>query len=165
MPEKLLKLIPDAVEDVAWALRRFPRAQERFERVTDLDGFDSAFRLELLSTVHWALEHDAPRSRNDLIALTQAWNERKKSFSPLRIGQAAEVLTEKGWIDCAELACPAMTTDTSESKLERLICTALAGHHCEPPEGTASSHRPVDMVASAGATAAITTTTVNTAST
>ena len=27
-----------------------------------------------------------------------------------------------------------MTTDTSERGLERLICTALAGHPCEPPE-------------------------------
>ena len=26
-----------------------------------------------------------------------------------------------------------MTTDTSERGLERLICTALAGHPCEPP--------------------------------
>ena len=32
-----------------------------------------------------------------------------------------------------------MTTDTSERGLERLICTALAGHPCEPPAaGTAS---------------------------
>ena len=27
-----------------------------------------------------------------------------------------------------------MTTDTSERGLERLICTALAGHPCEPPQ-------------------------------
>ena len=27
-----------------------------------------------------------------------------------------------------------MTTDTSERGLERLICTALAGHPCEPPK-------------------------------
>ena len=26
-----------------------------------------------------------------------------------------------------------MATDTSEQGLERLICTALAGHPCEPP--------------------------------
>ena len=26
-----------------------------------------------------------------------------------------------------------MTTDTSEKGLERLICTALAGHPCDPP--------------------------------
>ena len=32
-----------------------------------------------------------------------------------------------------------MTTDTSERGLERLICTALAGHPCEPPaSGTTS---------------------------
>ena len=32
-----------------------------------------------------------------------------------------------------------MTTDTSERGLERLICTALAGHPCEPPAPTAKS--------------------------
>ena len=31
-----------------------------------------------------------------------------------------------------------MTTDTSERSLERLICTALAGHPCEPPAGDAT---------------------------
>ena len=36
--------------------------------MTDLgDGFESAFGLELLSTVHWVLEHDAPESQDDLI--------------------------------------------------------------------------------------------------
>ncbi len=28
-----------------------------------------------------------------------------------------------------------MTTDTSERGLERLICTALTGHPCDPPLG------------------------------
>ena len=27
-----------------------------------------------------------------------------------------------------------MTTDTSERGLERLICTALTGHPCDPPQ-------------------------------
>ena len=37
-----------------------------------------------------------------------------------------------------------MTTDTSERGLERLICTALAGHPCEPlsEESTAVKARP-----------------------
>ena len=36
-----------------------------------------------------------------------------------------------------------MTTDTSERGLERLICTALAGHPCEPPqEGRVAEARP-----------------------
>ncbi len=104
-PDKLLELVPGAVEDAAKVLRRSPGVRERFERVTDLvDGFESAFGLELLSTVHRVLEHDAPKSRHDLIASTHAWNERKRRFSPRQIGLAADVLTEKGWIDHAEMA-------------------------------------------------------------
>ncbi len=36
-----------------------------------------------------------------------------------------------------------MTTDTSERGLERLICTALTGHACDPPQpgGRLESHR------------------------
>ena len=35
-----------------------------------------------------------------------------------------------------------MTTDTSEKGLERLICTALTGHPCDPPHGGAIAERP-----------------------
>ena len=35
-----------------------------------------------------------------------------------------------------------MTTDTSERGLERLICTALAGHPCEPPAANAVAEPP-----------------------
>ena len=74
--------------------------------MTDLvDGFESAFGLELLSTVHWVLVHDNPASQDDLIALTYAWNDRKRRFSPRQIGLAADVLREKGWTD-AHLAAP-----------------------------------------------------------
>ena len=103
-PDKLLELVPGAVEDAAKVLRRSPRVRERFEKVADLvDGFESAFGLELLSTVHWVLESDAHRSRQDLIASTYAWNESKSRFSPRQIELAADVLTEKGWIDHAEV--------------------------------------------------------------
>ena len=103
--DKLLELVPGAVEDSAKRLHSSRKVRERFERVTDLvNGFESAFGLELLSTVHWVLEHDAPKSRQDLVASTYAWNERKRRFSPRQIGLAADVLTEKGWIDHAEVA-------------------------------------------------------------
>ena len=101
-PDKLLELVPGAVEDATNVLRRAPRVRERFDKVTDLvDGFESAFGLELLSTVHWILDHDAPASPDELVALTYAWNERKRGFSPRQIGLAAHMLTEKGWIDPA----------------------------------------------------------------
>ena len=35
-----------------------------------------------------------------------------------------------------------MTTDTSEKGLERLICTAMAGHPCDPPQPGAIHERP-----------------------
>jgi len=37
-----------------------------------------------------------------------------------------------------------MTTDTSERGLERLICTALAGHPCEPPAAGTVAEPPAD---------------------
>ena len=99
-PDKQLELVPGAVEDATKALHRSPKTRERFDRVTDLvDGFESAFGLELLSTVHWVLVRDNPASQDDLVRLTYAWNERKKRFSARQIGLAADVLREKGWAD------------------------------------------------------------------
>ena len=99
-PHKQLELVPGAVEDAAKVLRRSPRTRERFDRVTDLvDGFESAFGLELLSTVHWVLVRDNPGSQDHLVALTYSWNERKRRFSPRQIGLAADVLRTKGWAD------------------------------------------------------------------
>ena len=102
-PDKPLVLIPGAVERATAFLRRSHQTRERFDKVTALvDGFESAFGLELLSTVHWVLEHDTPASRDDLVARTHAWNERKRRFSRRQIELAADVLTEKGWIGGAE---------------------------------------------------------------
>ena len=97
-PNKPLELIPGAVEDAVAVLYRSHQTRQRFERVTDLvDGFESSFGLELLSTVHWVLDHDPVASREDLVARVYGWNERKKRFSPRQIGLAADTLTEKGW--------------------------------------------------------------------
>ncbi|MDE0261545.1 MAG: macro domain-containing protein [Bryobacterales bacterium] len=99
-PDKRLELVRSAIEDAARVLRRSPRTKARFDRVVKLvDGFESGFGLELLSTVHWVVEHETPESRDDLVALTYAWNDRKKRFSPRQIVLAADVLREKGWID------------------------------------------------------------------
>ncbi len=99
-PDKPLELVPGAVEDADAALDRSPTTRKRFERVTELvEGFESPFGLELLSTVHWVLESDRPASREDLVSLTHDWNNRKRQFSPWQIGLAADLLIEKGWVD------------------------------------------------------------------
>ncbi len=99
-PDKRLKLVPGAIEDAEDVLGRSPKTRERFDKVADLvSGFESAFGLELLATVHWVLEHDNPASPDDLVALTFAWNERKKRFSPRQINLALDVLRDKGWVE------------------------------------------------------------------
>ena len=102
-PDKVLELVPGAVQDASAVLSSSHLARKRFDRVAELvEGFESAFGLELLSTVHWVLERDTPVTRDDLVARTHGWNERKKRFSPRQIELAANVLFEKGWIDATE---------------------------------------------------------------
>ena len=100
MPDKPLELVPGALEDSSKLLKRSPRTRERFDRVADLvAGFESAFGLELLATVHWVLAHDQPASQEALVEQTYAWNNRKRRFSPRQIGLAADVLAGKGWAE------------------------------------------------------------------
>ena len=101
-PDKPLEIVPGAVDDAYTFLEGHDETRERFERVADLvAGFESAFGLELLATVHWVMEHEADGSMDAVIARTHAWNERKKRFSPRQIELAARRLTSKGWVERA----------------------------------------------------------------
>ncbi len=98
-PDKPLELVPGAVEEANGFLERHEDTGARFERVADLvAGFESAFGLELLATVHWVMERETGGPMHEIVARTHAWNERKKSFSPRQIALAADRLTRKGWI-------------------------------------------------------------------
>jgi O-acetyl-ADP-ribose deacetylase (regulator of RNase III) len=98
-PDKALTLVPGAVEDAAAFIAEYSDTRERFERVAALvDGFESPFGLELLSTVHWVMRHHPAHTLSDVVARTYAWNERKRQFTPRQIGIAAEVLAGQGWV-------------------------------------------------------------------
>jgi len=98
-PDKPLTLVPGAVEDAAAFLAEHADSRARFDKVAELvEGFESPFGLELLSTVHWVMTNDRVRSLDDVVAHTYAWNVRKRQFTPRQIGIAADVLAEKGWI-------------------------------------------------------------------
>jgi hypothetical protein len=59
-PDKPLTLVPGAVEDASSFLAQHPETRERFNSVVALvDGFESSFGLELLSTVHWVMKHES----------------------------------------------------------------------------------------------------------
>ena len=99
-PGKPIELVPGAVEDARAFLEDNPETRERFQRVSDLvEGFESAFGLELLSTVHWVAAERPSADVQAIIDDIYAWNPRKRQFSPRQISLAIRTLKDKGWIE------------------------------------------------------------------
>jgi O-acetyl-ADP-ribose deacetylase (regulator of RNase III) len=97
-PNKTIELVPGAVDDVEKFLAEQSETRVRMSRVeTLIDGFETPFGLELLSTVHWVTKHGA-NSLTDVISKTYAWNERKKQFTEHQIGLALNRLVQEKWI-------------------------------------------------------------------
>ena len=98
-PDKELELVPGAVPEARAFLAEDERARARFDRVADLvQGFETPFGLELLSTVHWVVTRNAVSSVEDVMTKAYAWNERKRRFSRRQIELALQVLSAKGWV-------------------------------------------------------------------
>jgi hypothetical protein len=105
-PDKQLELVPGAVADADAFLLGSDETRGRFDRVADLvQGFETPFGLELLSTVHWVATRCGAGSVDEVIARTYAWNDRKRQFNPHQIRLAVQVLAEKGWIS-PDIAAP-----------------------------------------------------------
>ncbi|HEX8876701.1 MAG TPA: macro domain-containing protein [Phycisphaerales bacterium] len=97
-PEKQLQLLPHAVEQAEAFLAAHPESRERFDRVCDLTGgFESAYGMELLATVHWVTTNEHANSPSDAVRLTHDWNTRKSMFPDEHIKTAWNVLKKKGW--------------------------------------------------------------------
>jgi hypothetical protein len=101
-PEKQIELVPGAVGEAEAFLRDERETVDRFDRVGKLvDGFETPFGLELLSTVHWVATREYATTAEDAAAKVFAWNDRKKRFSPRQIGLAYETLRQNGWLSSA----------------------------------------------------------------
>jgi O-acetyl-ADP-ribose deacetylase (regulator of RNase III) len=99
-PDKQLALVPGAIHDAEVFLNDDTETRARFDRVGDLvEGFETPFGLELLSTVHWVAMRENAIHAEKAAAHTYAWNDRKKQFSPRQISLALDVLAKKGWLD------------------------------------------------------------------
>jgi O-acetyl-ADP-ribose deacetylase (regulator of RNase III) len=97
-PGKQLQLVPGALDDANAFLMNEADTQARVARVCDLvEGFESPFGLELLSTVHWVVSKEQARTVSEVVAQTHAWNDRKKQFSLRQIALAVDVMSRKGW--------------------------------------------------------------------
>jgi len=104
-PDKQLKLVPGAIEDAISFLKNKAETRAHFERVSDLvEGFESPFGLEILSSIHWIVSKEQVQTVDDVVARTYAWNDRKKQFSGRQIALAVDVLSRKGWIDNLSVA-------------------------------------------------------------
>ncbi len=99
-PNKELELVPGAIDDARAFLENHLETRARFDRVSMLvDGFESPFGLELLTTVHWVARDHPNASETKIIDHTYAWGERKQQFSERQIRLALGVLEEQGWLE------------------------------------------------------------------
>lgn len=98
-PEKTLHLVPGAIDEANAFLDKHVETRERFNKVSQLvEGFESPFGLELLSTVHWLIEHEHVATTEEVVKATHTWSERKNQFTPRQITIAKDVLTRKQWL-------------------------------------------------------------------
>jgi O-acetyl-ADP-ribose deacetylase (regulator of RNase III) len=105
-PDKVLELVPGAVDDARRTLAERPKTGQRFERVARLvEGFESPFGLELLATVHWLVKHERVGRPDGQAAFEDEvtkrfyeWADRKRQFTPEQVRLAARVLRDEGWI-------------------------------------------------------------------
>jgi len=99
-PEKQLQLVPGALEDATEFLMDKDETQARLTRISELvEGFESPFGLELLSTVHWVVSKELAQTRSEVVERIYAWSEKKKQFTQRQVELAVDVLSKKGWIN------------------------------------------------------------------
>ncbi|MXZ90692.1 MAG: macro domain-containing protein [Chloroflexi bacterium] len=98
-PNKQLNVVPGAVDAATAYFRDDPITYERMEQVLQLvDGFETPFGLELLSTVHWVIMKDGARNVDEAMRLAYEWNDRKRMFLPEQIELACQVLEHANWL-------------------------------------------------------------------
>ncbi len=95
-----LTLLPGAAEEAQEELNRSEDTRLRIERVLELAvGFESAYGLELLATVHWIALHNGARGAHDVAQQVSAWSPRKaRMFTTGHVETALNALSERGWI-------------------------------------------------------------------
>lgn len=97
-----IRLMPSALEEAQIFLEGNSEAEHHLERVKALiEGFETPYGMELLSTIHWVVTHEPDSSRNlDKISERVAsWNHRKKQLmKPKHIHKAYARIEQQGWI-------------------------------------------------------------------
>ena len=107
-PEVPINLLPEAAEEAEEYIKSHPDTQNRFDKVVKLiEGFETPYGMELLSTVHWVATRETPAAKKDYkVALDEIrkWNTRKANImQPAHIHAAWKRLKEQGWFTTLEM--------------------------------------------------------------
>ncbi|MEP1075196.1 macro domain-containing protein [Leptolyngbya sp. PL-A3] len=98
-PDVPLELKPNAAEKAEAFLSEREGTRQRFDRVAQLiEGFETAFGMELLATVHWVVAKEGAATPEEAIQKVHAWSNRKRMFEPRHIELAWTRLREAGWV-------------------------------------------------------------------
>lgn len=98
-PDKPLSLVPGAVLDAELLLSSDIETNNRLERVGKLvEGFETPFGLELLSTVYWVSTRDAASNLDRVVEKIRAWGPHKQMFADEHISFAYNALRDRGWL-------------------------------------------------------------------
>jgi O-acetyl-ADP-ribose deacetylase (regulator of RNase III) len=101
-PDVEIELQPGSAAEADRFLADKESSKERLERVARLiEGFETPYGMELLSSVHWLAVHGQPRATDADIAIQQMmqWSARKrKMFRANHIKIAWERLQIEGWL-------------------------------------------------------------------
>ena len=100
-PMTPVELLPGAVEVANGFLTALPETKIRMERVAELiEGYEDPYGMELLSSVHWVMQHD-PGARENVdmaVAGVRSWNDRKRRLlKSEHLKLAWERLRKQGW--------------------------------------------------------------------
>ncbi len=100
-PDKEITLIQGAAEEASRFLADEGSAADRLAAVSRLiEGFETPYGMELLSSVHYVGRHGQPPavSAEDAVMFVHAWNERKRQLlKPEHIRVAWDHLASTGW--------------------------------------------------------------------
>jgi len=97
-PDKEIELERQVLPKAEELLLKHRESHKRLEQVMNLiEGFESPFGMELLSTVHWVSGHEGASNESEAIQLVYKWNQRKRMFTEQQITIAWKILGDKGW--------------------------------------------------------------------
>ncbi|MFM9117679.1 MAG: macro domain-containing protein [Planctomycetota bacterium] len=103
-PDRDIELLPGAVEAADAVLSSCSKSLSRLQRVAELiEGFETPYGMELLSSVHWVGVHSQPPAQDiaQAIEKVHAWSERKaRMFQPQHISIAWRRLEQVSCLAC-----------------------------------------------------------------